>query len=94
MASNLDYAQIGKAKFPIYKVEENAFLESLKIANSNEVAAERIYEAIKNDEDIPENLKLLYKEAVYGSNERVKNRIRARISSFRRNNRYVIIFGF
>ena len=87
MASNFDWEIILNDRFPTYKVEEQAFVESLKIANSNEVAAERIYHAIKNDCDIPENLKLIYKEAVYGSNIVVRNRIRGRLSNIRRNNR-------
>ena len=47
MASNIDWALILRDRFATFKVEENAFLESLKICNSSEVAIERIYEAIK-----------------------------------------------
>ena len=87
MACNIDWSELLKDRFPMFKVEEVAFVESLKIANSNEVAAEGIYEAIKQQDDIPQNLKLLYKEAIYGSNEKVKGRIRGRISNMHRNNR-------
>ena len=83
MASNLDWDEIFKDRHPAFKVEENAFVASLKICNSTEVAAEHIYRAIKDDKDIPENLKLIYKEAVYGSNKQVKKRIRNRMTNIR-----------
>ena len=89
MASNIDWEDVLKDRFPTFKVEELAFIESLKIANSTEVAAERIYEAIKTNDEIPENLKILYKEAVYGSQEKVRLRIRNRIGNIRRNNKQV-----
>ena len=85
MASNIDWEQILNDRYATFKVEETAFIESLQIANSNEIAAECIYEAIKNKEDIPENLILLYREAVYGSNGQVKRRIRNRMGNIRRN---------
>ena len=84
MASNVDWPTILKDRHTTFKVEENAFLESLKIANSNEVAAERIYQAIKDDPEIPENLKIIYREAVYGTMEKVKTRVRNRIGNIRR----------
>ena len=40
MASNVDWAEILKDKYSTFKIEEKAFVESLKICNSNEVAAE------------------------------------------------------
>ena len=75
MAENLNWKLI---------LKEKASIDSLKIANSNEVAAKKIYQAIKDDEDIPDNLKLIYKEAVCGSNEKVKGRVRNRIGNIRR----------
>ena len=83
MASNLNWELILKDRHPTFKVEEQAFIESLKIANSNEVAAEKIYQGIKDDEDIPENLKLIYRKAVYGTHEKVKSRIHNRIGNIR-----------
>ena len=84
MASNIDWQLIMKDRFATFKVEEIAFLESLKICNSTDVATEKIYEAIKHDGDIPRSLKLMYKEAIYGENEKVKSRIKNRISNIRR----------
>ena len=88
MASNIDWDVIMRDRFTTFKLEENTFVESLKICNSNEVAAERIYDAIKDDSDIPENLKLMYREAVFGENEAVKRRIKNRITNMRRNHKY------
>ena len=84
MASNVDWSEILKDKYSTFKIEEKAFVESLKICNSNEIAAEQIYQAIKDEDEIPDNLKLIYREAVYGSNERVKLRVRNRIGNIRR----------
>ena len=84
MASNIDWALVLRDRFATFKVEENAFVESLKICNSTEVAIERIYEAIKEDDAVPRNLKLMYREAIFGDNEKVKGRIRNRISNIRR----------
>ena len=87
MASNLDWDVIMRDRYATFKVEENAFIESLSICNSTEVAAERIYETIKDDADIPENLKLMYREFVFGDNDRVKGRIKNRITNIRRNHK-------
>ena len=84
MASNLDWSLILRDRFATFKVEETAFLESLKICNSTEIAIERVFEAIKDDVDIPRNLKLMYRESIFGDNEKVKQRIRNRISNIRR----------
>ena len=74
-----------KDRFATFKVEEMAFMESLKICSSNEVAIQKIYEAIKNAEDMPKSLILMYREAIYGDNEKVKSRIRNRMSNICRN---------
>ena len=83
MASNVpvDWKLILKSKHTTFNVEENAFRESLKIANSNEVAAEKIYHAIKNDADVPDTLKMIYREAVYGTHPKVKKRVRNRLAT-------------
>ena len=90
MASNIDWQLIMKDRFATFKVEETAFLDSLKICNSTDVATEKIYEAVKEDPDIPRSLKMMYKEAIYGDHEKVKSRIRNRISNIRRHLRYMM----
>ena len=84
MASDIDWNSLLDKKYPSYKVEVNAFLNSLKIANSIEISTEVIYEAIRNDETINENLKMLYREALSGSDREVKNRIKNRVGNFKR----------
>ena len=79
-----DWDKILRAKYNSYKVEVQAYLYSLDIATSSDISIVYIYEAIRNDQKVHENLKLLYKEALYGSNKDVKSRIRNRIANFRR----------
>ena len=78
-----------KERYPMYKVEEKAFAESLKVCNSAYVSADKIYQAIKDDADVATNLKALYREAIYGTNKEVKSHIKSRIGNIRRNTRYV-----
>ena len=85
MVTNVDWVEIMKDRFATFKVEETAFYESLKICNSTEVAIAKIYESIKDLADIPSSLILMYWEAAYGDNKKVKRRIRNRISNIRRN---------
>ena len=63
MATNFDVDEILNDRYPMFKVEENAFNESLKICNSTEVSAEKIYETIKDDVDVPDN----FEDIVQGS---------------------------
>ena len=78
-----DWEPILKAKYPSYKVEVEAFLESLDIATSSEISMQKIYHAIREDPKVHENLKSLYTEAVFGSNKDVCARIKNRIANFR-----------
>ena len=79
-----DWEQLLKAKYSSYKVEVQAYLDSLDIATSSDISIAYIYEAIRNDGKVNGNLKLLYKEALYGTNKDVNSRIRNRIANFRR----------
>ena len=92
MASQINWRTLLKERFPTYKVEEQAFISSLDVANSVEVYIERIYEAVKIDPNVPEALKALYREASRGGNKDVVKRIKNRIGNIRRNCRYVIQF--
>ena len=85
MKRNVQWECLLRERYATFKIEENTFLESLKICNSTEVSAEKIYLTIKEDNDILLNLQLMYREAVYGSNEKVRNRICNRIANIRRN---------
>ena len=84
MASIIDLEGLLDKKYPSYKVEVNAFLESIDISNSLELSIEHIYECIESDSNVNQNLKSLYWEAIHGTNKEVKTRIRNRISNFKR----------
>ena len=91
MAGQVNWEQILKDRFPTYKVEEDAFIDSLQVAHNIEVYMERIYDAIRNDPNVHVNLKMLYREAISGGNNDVVKRIKNRISNIRRNCRLVFI---
>ena len=82
MAEEIDWPKLLDTRYHSYNVEVTAYLDSLHIANSSEVSIQKIYEAIKDDPEVDANLKLLYKEAVNGTNKAVKNRMKNRMSNF------------
>ena len=84
MRSEMEWIDLLDKKYPSYKIEVEAFLESLDIANSVEVSAQFIYDKIKLDSNVSADLKALYQEALEGSNKEVKARIRNRVSNFKR----------
>ena len=91
MAQQLDWPTLLKERFPIFKVEEEAYVDSLEIATSTEVYIERIYLAILSDVNVPANLKALYREASRGGGDKdVVKRIKNRIGNIRRHCRLVI----
>ena len=85
MASNIDWDALLDKKYPSYKVEVLAYLDSLDVTFSTEISAQHIYHAIRNDNQVNENLKFLYREALHGKNKDVKSCIKNRVSNFRRN---------
>ena len=91
MAVQLNWDELLKERFPTYKSEEEAYLNSLNIANSSDVYCEQIYAAIISDTNVPDTLKALYKEAIRGTNKDVVKRIRNRIGNIRRNCRLVLM---
>ena len=92
MASFTDWDEIMRDRYATFKLEEQGFIESLEICNSTEISAEKIYYTIREADDIPENLKMMYREAVFGTNKAVKRRIKNRIGNMRRNLRYEYFF--
>ena len=93
MASSTDWSSLLDAQYPSYKVEVEAFLDSLEVSNSNEIYIDIIFQAIRYRPEVDDNLKLLYGEAVYGTDKDVKTRIKNRISNFKRGLRYVLLFS-
>ena len=85
MAEEINWKKLLNLRYPSYKIEVETYLDSLNISSSSEVSIEKIYEAIKDDPDVDGNLKILYKEAIFDSNVKVKNRMESRMANFRRN---------
>ena len=82
--SENDWEPLLKAKYPSYTAEVEAFLDSLDIATSTEISMEKIYDAIREDPKVDDNLKCLYMEAIFGSNKDVKLHIKNWIANFKR----------
>ena len=94
MADNVNWEKILRDRYSTFKAEEKAYVDSLEICNSTDISIEKIYETIKNNEDIPTNLKLMYRKAIFGQDKTVKTRIKNRIGNIRHNVRYVEIYTF
>ena len=85
MASNaINWDEILEGKYPSFRIEVETFLDTQHISKSTDVSMIKIYQAIVNDGNVDEILKMLYHEAIYGTNKDVKSRIRNRIANFRR----------
>ena len=63
------------------------FLDNILTSNGVDVIAKRIYEVIKDAQDIEEKLKLLYRQGLFGSDAKIKRRLRNRMYTIRRNNK-------
>ena len=83
MATEVNWSNLLDHKYASYKVEVNAFLDSLDISNSTNVSMAYIYDQIRNALKVDENLKLLYHEAVHGSEKSVKLRIKKRLTNLK-----------
>ena len=80
--SEPDWEKLLKAKYNSYKVEVQAYLDSLDIATSSDISIAHIYQAIRNEQKVNPKLKMLYRDALYGSNKDVKTRIRNWVANF------------
>ena len=73
-----DWGQILKCKFKPFDVEKSIYIESQQVASSPIMFAQYICDGLRPG-DVPDNLRKLYREAVYGTNSKVKSRIVSRI---------------
>ena len=73
-----EWDEILKGKWKAYDVEKSLYIYSVSRVNSPEGRAKIICDGLRPD-DVPENLRKLYDEAVYGSNEKVRTRILGRM---------------
>ena len=78
MADDLYWKPMLEQKFKVYNIEETVYIQSSQKANGPEMFAKFICDAITPG-DVPDALKRLYQEAVYGINVNVKARIRNRM---------------
>ena len=62
----------------MYKIEESIYIQSSQKSNGPEMYAKFICDGLR-DGDVPDALKKLYQEAVYGTDEKVKLRIKNRM---------------
>ena len=65
-------------KFKVYQAEEFIYINSIDRSILPESYAKIICDALRNG-DVPHALRVLYREAVYGTNEKVKARIKKRM---------------
>ena len=72
MAKKINWSELLDKKYPSYTVEVNAFLDTADVSRSTDVSIQNIYQAIRNDDKVDSNLKLLYHETIYGSNKDAK----------------------
>ena len=74
----VEWDEILKGKWRAFDVEKSLYLESVKCTPSSDEKAKFICDGLRLG-DIPDNLKKLYNEAVYGSDIKVRSRIISRI---------------
>ena len=86
MASNMeDWTEILKPSYNTYKCEEDAYIEISKITIDNEIAMEFVYEnAVRDNAEVCSNLRMIYAEAINGTNKDVRRRVLSRMSNFKR----------
>ena len=65
-------------KFKVYQAEENIYLNYSQNSKFSEHFSKFICDGLRNG-DVPHALRMLYREAVYGRNEKVKARIKNRM---------------
>ena len=83
-----EWGQILKSRFRAFDVEKSIYIASQKVANGPLMFAQYIYDALRPG-DVPDNLRNLYREALFGTNQKVRARIISRIYSIGRIVRYV-----
>ena len=83
--------KILQSKFKAYDIEKLIYAENRNKANTPEMYAKFICDSLREG-DVPENLKKLYKEAVYGTDPKVKLRIKKRVYAIGQKCRFVMTY--
>ena len=84
MEPSTDNTEKPKPKLPLLAIEEKVFLDVILTSNGADVIAKRILAVIKNDEEVCDNLKTLYRQGLFGKDAKVKRRLRNRIYAMKR----------
>ena len=69
------WEKILQSKFKAYDIEKSIYSENRNKANTPEMYAKYICDSLREG-DVPDNLRKLYEEAVYGSDPKVKLHIK------------------
>ena len=74
-------ANITKHQERLYllELEEAIFLEVILTSSCADVIAKSIYEAIKDGDEISQSLKDLYRQGIFGTDKKIKKRLRNRM---------------
>ena len=83
MGDQNEWGVVLKGKYKLFDVERSIYTDSQRVANGPLMFAQFICDALRPG-DVPDNLRKLYVEAVYGTNEKVKSRIISRMYSIGR----------
>ena len=71
----------------LLEIEESIFLEAILKSSCADVIAKAIYEIIKDAVEISESLKNLYRQGLFGTDKKIKKRLRNRMYAIRRKNK-------
>ena len=80
MADNSGWEKILQGKYKAYDIEKSIYAEHRNKANTPEMYAKFICDHLREG-DVLDNLRLMYREAVYGSHPKVRTRIIKRVYS-------------
>ena len=83
MADGNEWGIILKGKYKLFDVERSIYTESQMVANGPLMFAQFIFDALRPG-DVPDTLRKIYEETVYGTNDKVKARIISRMYSIGR----------
>ena len=78
MASVSEWDAILNDKYKVYPIEESIYIASTQRANGPDMFAKFICDQMRPG-DVPDNLRKLYREAVYGTDLKVKTGIKKRM---------------
>ena len=85
-----EWAVILKGRYKPCESEKAIYVRTMARANQPEIYAKYICDGLK-EADVPDNLLKMYREAVYGNNQKVKERIHKRMYFLGEKTRYNLV---